>query len=34
VRAFLDDALALVEDETARAVLDRAVARWWIGRAA
>ncbi len=34
VRAFLDDALALVEDENARAVLDRAVAAWWEGRSA
>ena len=32
VRAFLDDALALVEDERARSVLDLAVARWWDGR--
>ncbi len=34
VRAFLDDALALVGDENARAVLDRAVAAWWEGRSA
>ncbi len=34
VRAFLDDALALVEDDKARAVLDRAVAAWWEGRTA
>ena len=34
VRAFLDDALALVEDEMARMVLDRAVAAWWEGRTA
>ncbi|WP_419729250.1 Fe-S cluster assembly protein SufD [Lichenicola sp.] len=34
VRAFLDDALALVEDEMIRAVLDGAVERWWIGRPA
>ena len=34
VRAFLDDALALVEDEVIRAVLDGAVERWWIGRPA
>ena len=32
VRAFLDDALALAEDELARSMLDRAVANWWIGR--
>ena len=29
VRAFLDDALGLVEDERVRDVLERAVARWW-----
>ena len=34
VRAFLDDALALIEDELIRAVLDGAVERWWIGRLA
>ena len=34
VRAFLDDALALVGDENARTVLDRAVAAWWEGRSA
>ncbi len=33
VRAFLDDALGLVEDELARSMLDRAVANWWIGQA-
>ncbi|NPD67943.1 Fe-S cluster assembly protein SufD [Lichenicola cladoniae] len=32
VRAFLDDALALVEDELVRGVLDRAVEHWWVGR--
>ena len=34
VRAFLDDALALVGDKNARTVLDRAVAAWWEGRSA
>ena len=34
VRAFLDDALQLVDDEMMRGVLDEAVAAWWRGRAA
>ncbi len=34
VRAFLDDVLQLVDDETMRAVLDEAVAAWWRGRPA
>ena len=34
VRAFLDEALALVENETARAVLDAAVEGWWERQAA
>ncbi|MBE7211640.1 MAG: Fe-S cluster assembly protein SufD [Gluconacetobacter diazotrophicus] len=34
VRAFLDDALALVGDEAAREVLERAVENWWTGREA
>jgi len=32
VRAFLDDAISLVEDELSREVLDRAVANWWAAR--
>ncbi len=34
VRAFLDDALTLVDDEGMRAALDTAIAGWWEGRAA
>ena len=34
VRAFLDDALQLVDDEMMRPVLDKAVDAWWKGRAA
>ena len=34
VRAFLDDALQLVDDEMMRAALDEAVAGWWKGRVA
>ena len=33
VRAFLDDALQLVDDEMMRGALDEAVAGWWKGRA-
>ncbi len=33
VRAFLDDALILIDDETVRGLLERAVDRSWFGTA-